>query len=92
MRVIILDTQTGISHEVGDGQSSYYWTDGNGSCDCNRRLLCSVESDKPDGVCEGHERFLISRVLSVEEGDTACTLAELNEHYPATLKKRHGIN
>lgn len=91
MRVVILDTVTGIKTEVKQHFDHTYWTDGNGSCDCNRRLLCGVQPEATSHACEGCCRFLIVEVVELEDNDPICTLDELNRDYMHDLKKAHGV-
>ena len=95
MKVTLLDTKTG---EVRDCSSwlnfdASWWSEGNGSCDCNRaiafdrgeedygeeqRLLLRLE----EGVCLGSLRWLIVGVSGDLHGQTeAEVLAEVNERY-----------
>lgn len=87
MKVNILDTQTGITHETGDDYDGYWWSQGNGSCDCNRRIMMGVPQVTGAGMkCEGHERFLI-----VMASDSQFSMAELNDGYPKELLRKHGV-
>lgn len=86
MKVTLLDTKTGRRHETGDNYDPFWWAEGNGSCDCNRRLMMGEDTAKPEGYCEGCERFLI-----VAANDDSYSLRELNEDYPLELLKAHGV-
>jgi hypothetical protein len=54
-----LDLRTGKTAK-GYEASVFWWTEGNGSCDCSR---CTVFPDVTDtawrdGICYGHRRFV----------------------------------
>jgi len=90
--VEILDTETGERVKLPPDHSPYWWAEGNGSCDCNRRLLAfpdlddaAFEAGEEQG-CIGSKRFLIVAT----EGDTAgCTLWGFNTWYPTELAEKH---
>lgn len=86
MIVTLLDTKTGRRHETGDDFDPFWWAEGNGSCDCNRRLIMGQETTKPKEFCEGAERFLI-----VAASDDSYSLRELNSDYPIELLKANGV-
>jgi len=86
MKVTLLDTKTGVRLETSDDVDPFWWAEGNGSCDCNRAIMMNVNTGKPDGICEGCERFLI-----VAANDKSYSLLELNSDYPHELLKAHGL-
>jgi hypothetical protein len=86
MKATILDTVTGKKMTV-DGPRSWEWAENNWSCDCNRNPW-DVDTGKPDGVCEGCERFLVVDAAMDDPEDYEYTLDELNEGYPAELSAR----
>ena len=96
MKVKLIDTETDKTCIVDerseeDGSplfDAYWWSEGNGSCDCNRSIYCGVDDlDDPDyGICRGGKRFLI-----IEADTDEYTLAELNNEYPEELLKKYGI-
>lgn len=57
----ILDRVTGVIH-TATGQytrfSEYWWREGNGSCDCNRKGACGLAVEV-HGTCDGCVRFVI---------------------------------
>lgn len=63
-----LDLKTGKTAK-GDEQSFFWWTEGNGSCDCNRAILFEGAEEELEtlysGVCYGCRRFVAIDV----EGD-----------------------
>jgi hypothetical protein len=63
-----LDLRTGKTAK-GDDMSVFWWTEGNGGCDCNRRLAFPDATDPAwiDGYCCGCKRFVAIDV----EGDLA---------------------
>lgn len=83
MKVTILDTETGRTVENSD-YDEHFWSEGNGSCDCNRSIISLglEQADKigEDGICKGAKRFLISKV----EGALIPTCG-FNDDYPAEL-------
>lgn len=86
MKATILDTVTGEKMTV-DGPRSFEWAENNWSCDCNRNPF-DVDTGKPDGVCEGCERFLVVEAVMDDPDDYEYTMDELNEGYPAELRAR----
>lgn len=89
MKATILDTNTGLRQTV-DGPRSWEWAENNYSCDCNRNL-CGVDTGKPDGICEGSERFIVVAAEMNSPDDYKYTLAELNADYPKELLEAHGV-
>lgn len=85
MKATILDTVTGEKMAV-DGPRSWEWAENNWSCDCNRNPW-GVPTGKPDGVCEGCERFIVVEAV-MNALDYEYTLDELNEGYPAELRAK----
>ena len=80
-----LDLRTGKTAK-GDDQSVFWWTEGNGACDCNRILAFGIKhSDVGEvGCCLGCKRFVAIDV----EGDLGAitvtkeqVLAEMNADY-----------
>ena len=86
MKATILDTVTGEKMTV-DGPRSWEWAENNWSCDCNRNPW-GVDTGKPDGVCEGRERFLVVEAVMNDPEDYEYTMDELNEGYPEELRSR----
>lgn len=52
-----------------------WWVDGNGSCDCNRALVCDIDHGE-DGICSGQWRFVLIR------DDETGLLPGFNDGYP----------
>lgn len=71
-RVLLRDLKTGqeawytsnVADEYADNQS-FWWLDGNASCDCNRMIFLhdALGWDGPDDYPCGDERVAIIRVL-----------------------------
>ena len=69
VRVLLRDTQTGdeawheydVEDRYADSQE-FWWTDGNGACDCNRMgdLARALGREDPDLEC-GHDRIVIAQ-------------------------------
>jgi hypothetical protein len=100
MKVTILDTKTGEEKcchdwpEPGFEVDVWWWSGGNGGCDCNRALAydAEVDEDEASGRCVGSQRFLISKVGGNLEGMTeADVLREVNADYPPELLERFGL-
>lgn len=87
MTVTLLDTKTGARRDFSD-YDPYWWAEGNGSCDCNRRIMMGVDlaNDKAEDSCEGCARFLV-----VGTDTDEYTLAQLNDGYPKELLIAYGI-
>jgi hypothetical protein len=79
LTVTILDTVTGLTHTITGG-NTYWWTDGNGSCDCNRWPADESGSHcrGDSGVCDGCHRF---RVVCVEPLLPGYELEDFNRGY-----------
>ena len=75
IKVTILDTKTGQSTQV-EGYPECFWTESNGSCDCNRGAK--------DDPCRA-ERFLI---VKVEPMPVGFTIYDFNQYYPDDLIER----
>jgi hypothetical protein len=87
MKPTLLDTETGERRESCSDFDDYWWAEGNGACDCNRRLLFGLSEDPSrENTCEGCHRFLI-----VTADKSAYSLRELNEGYPEELLRQHGL-
>ncbi len=82
MKITILDTETGAKTHVSIFNRRYL-EEGNGSCDCNRELLCGLDTN--EGTCLGCKRFLVI------ECDDGGSLVALNEGYPKELLEKHGV-
>lgn len=86
IKVTILDTKTGKTSEH-EGSDEYWWSEGNGSCDCNRSIfhLGSAAADKlgPHGVCLGSKRFLI-----VKAEGASIPAADFNDNYSNELVRK----
>lgn len=89
----LLDTKTGQSVVASDKDFSvYWWTEGNGSCDCNRALVFGdevieeLEAEFGEDVCCGCRRIVATDVHGDLEGFTKQqVLAEMNQDYPDEL-------
>lgn len=77
--VTILDTVDGQTVE-DNTCSGYFWCEGNGSCDCNRRNRFANIPAENIGFCDGTKRFLIIKHNSEIYDDE-----EFNQDYPKEL-------
>jgi hypothetical protein len=89
VHVRLLDTETGervwSNDEFKNGFIAFWWAEGNGSCDCNRRYVFDIECAPDERYCIGAKRFLICNVV----GDTGgYTLRDFNADYPVELRKK----
>ncbi len=89
-KLTLLDTLTGKIEEITSSRGGFYWSEGGGSCDCNRSILFGEydnirsiqEIQFPElrgaasGYCFGSKRFWI-----VESDYADWTLDELNYRY-----------
>ncbi len=82
--VTVLDTETGRT-ATDERFSAFWWAEGNGSCDCNRRYLFDSFEDEGVGVCKGAHRYLI---VSCSDPD-GYTYEDFNDDYPKELVDRH---
>lgn len=94
--VKILDTVTGKTHETDIGYTFHWWSEGNGSCDCNRvpskEIEHELDSKYGDGFCYGCNRFLIIDIVS--EGCELITnkndeIKKMNNEYPLELLQKY---
>jgi len=76
--VTVLDTVTGRT-ATDSNCCKWWWTDGNGSCDCNREAL--FDEDTPCDGCLGCHRYLI---VAASGG----LLSDFNHGYPEELVRR----
>lgn len=77
--VTVLDSQTGETR-INSEWSPWLWFEGNGSCDCNRRLL--FEPDAAQAECSSSRYYIVA-----VEGDTAgYEPPEWNPGYPPLLR------
>lgn len=85
IRVTLLDTVT-MQRVVRDDWTHWWWSEGNGSCDCNRSIAFDVEDPNEDengcSFCMGCKRFLIVETSTND-------IAEFNHGYPASLVRQH---
>jgi hypothetical protein len=85
------DIETGKSatHNRGPECSVYWWTEGNGSCDCNRvyafgkKLVDEIEDTNEPNTCFGCKRFLCIDITGNLEGNNKQDLINMmNREYP----------
>lgn len=91
MTITILDTSTGKTYTQVSSFDEYWWTDGNGGCDCNRKLFTvgyGLDDDELCGVCIGRKQFLIIAANPMPSPDF---LLLANHGYPTELLTKHGI-
>ena len=84
--VTLLDTQTGERADADHG-SLWYWTEGNGSCDCNRELVFG-HGDVGSSTCLGGRRYLVVDATNAPWDEP---LHWYNREYPRKLLESHGI-
>lgn len=87
-----IDTKTGVTRMANYPFSLYWWSYGNGSCDCNRAPLFDMEDDlqmdlgTDDNTCFGCTRFIAIDVFGDLEGMSKQeALAAINDEYPSDL-------
>ncbi len=97
MNVIVVDTTSGLKVESRDtlfrDQDIWWWTEGNGSCDCNRAKMfpeeidvemdAKMRKDHPElkehqSYCYGEERFVVIAVNPMPRG---YNLDDFNDGY-----------
>jgi hypothetical protein len=85
LTVTVQDSETGrtaVDHFCAD---VFWWTEGNGSCDCNRELLFGGVADDI-GECLGCRRFYVGAATGDLEGLTEAEfISRANDGYPDTL-------
>lgn len=86
IRVTVLDTETGESRDSVN-RSTWYWTEGDGGCDCNRDLLFNPLLHDGPGLCLGQKRY----VITAAELLPGYTLDDFNEGYPLELLVKAGV-
>jgi hypothetical protein len=80
-----LDLRTGKTAK-GCEASHYWWTEGNGSCDCSRAIAFDLHAEDlglKEGVCFGCRRFIAIDV----EGDLRSYDYEGNDPQPNTKEQ-----
>lgn len=91
----IIDVQTQERKVLADHDAPvFWWTEGNGACDCNRALAMGHEELEnkvgDQDVCLGRSRFIAVDVHGDLEGrDKADILRQLNDGYPADLVQQY---
>lgn len=95
MRLRLRDLVTGQTADVDDDSTEWWWTEGNGSCDCNRacyfpdiedELEAKMRHEHPEllphqGICFGTKRIIVEWVHPDDlDGHD---LADFNVGYPA---------
>ena len=107
MNVTILDTVTDQKAESYQTRfkdcDAWWWTEGNGGCDCNRAMMFPDEIDDAmdaqmrkenpgledhQSYCYGEKRFI---VISVEPMPEGYTLLDFNDGYPDNILVEFGI-
>jgi len=90
LTVTILDTEDGQTVEHS-GMDYFWWTEGNGSCDCNREIFSGkLDEENDTNMCKNCERFLIVGVKNLpEEYDEGVAVREMNDEYPKELIAKH---
>lgn len=83
--VTLLDTLTGETEQTARYFSGFWWSEGNGSCDCNRNF--NELDDAPEvNYCIGSHRYLI---VAVQHYFGDKTIWDFNESYPKELLNKH---
>lgn len=77
----VLDIETG-KRRACSKYDYFWWSEGEGSCDCNRELLFGNKTNT--GFCLGCERYV---VVEASLGD----VRELNDGYPNDVLARAGL-
>ena len=89
MNVTLLDIATGKQKECSDYKpepSVFWWTDGNGCCDCNRATIFGAEEAYEnqrralgigENICLGSRRWLVIRASGDLEGLEECEAIRL---------------
>lgn len=81
LSVTLLDVRTGRTAPGPAGYGTWWWTEGNGACDCNR--AAGFEADYPiRDHCAGKARYLVVAVSPMPDG---YTLDDFNRGYPADV-------
>lgn len=87
LTITVEDIQTGERRTQKTPFNAHWWTEGNGSCDCNRHLTFFPEHDPPAGIdgkpfpegfCFGCKRY---RIVAVEPIPEDYMLADFNDGY-----------
>ncbi len=86
LSVTLYDTHTQRVAPGMDGCNLSWWTEGNGSCDCNRRAAFGEPDDTRMTTCYGCRRYLIIAVEPLEEG---YTLLDFNPGYPVGVLQKY---
>ena len=99
MRVTIVDTVTGERRttDAAFEFTAFWWSEGNGACDCNRAILFGVDAELDAAQHRQHPHLLphqslclgCTRFLIVATDDETISLHDLNADYPADLLARY---
>lgn len=80
--VTVLDTVTGKTVVSDRENCAYWWSEGNGGCDCNRGTLFDLDGNDPwlslpEDYCCGSKRFIV-----IAADTSLYSLGEMNADYP----------
>jgi hypothetical protein len=82
-RVTLWDAVTGAVVTVESTENLWWWTEGSGSCDCNRSdFFPEVEEPDDTGHCIGCKRFLV-----VKADPPLDWVVDANDGYPDELRQ-----
>lgn len=98
MLVKLYDTKTRETVVNKDlNYSLYWWSEGNGGCDCNRSIAFDLHDELEDkygvGRCFGENRFIVIDVCLTDKIKRGIStpiidiIKLLNENYPEELQK-----
>lgn len=89
MNVELYDTKTGRTGVSDYDHSLWWWSEGNGSCDCNRAHLIGddiyreMTAQFGKNICMGSSRIIAVNVSGDLEGETKeSALLMINDDYP----------
>jgi hypothetical protein len=89
IKPMFLDIVTGKTVAVDQYMSGFdlwWWSEGNGSCDCNRELLFKPDAEC-DGVCLGAHRYVAVDVDIADADAKADAIELMNSSYPDEARK-----
>ena len=100
MNVTLLDTKTGERATIQSECGAFWWSEGNGSCDCNRaphfpgameEIDAAQRAAHPElkawqSLCFGCVRFVV-----VSSDDPTFSFEEWNSDYPHEILQRFGV-
>jgi hypothetical protein len=85
------DLETGETAKAEHDASLYWWSEGNGGCDCNRSGAFGGDDNDDEAVCCGSHRYIVIDVEGdITDEEKPAAIARMNESYSEAIEKHGG--